>query len=343
MDNIYKVIWGDVKGTGHKLKMVQYVSSNAGSVNEILSAYRKGKRLLGADMDNAKGFNSDFCALSAKQLNRLQKYYPQHDFYKHLDETDWYGDGWEDIQEAKFEVLAKKRNTLSLQIFWGHYFYFWKLIAQVGNPNLEISDAYTLSRLDLGGFYVAGLKDNEGPGNDLIEFGPNPACPATEEMEASKDLPVILVFFGNYGGFGNTDFFGSPVLLEYSVAIRSNLSKEEIYLAFAAGAATVGVNIEELFSEFNENPKRGGMRVEDFGKLKVLLNDEEPYPIVNETKGIRNTSYEPEYGYVQITPSQYFTLWRATAIHGNPKLIISVIDDPTPVVDIGGYGALWRP
>lgn len=171
MDNIYKIIFGDVEEIGHKRKEIRYIRTNATSANDIVSAYNEGKRLLDADMESYGGE----CKLSQSEIDLLQEHYPLENFEAYFDECD----------EA--EGNSKGFRTIRFD----SYYYFWQLFTHLGNPDLRIQDADSpFPQLLLDGIYIS--ESAEGAGNFHVEFKPSFPFPTTaEDIWDSPDLTGI--------------------------------------------------------------------------------------------------------------------------------------------------------
>lgn len=122
---------------------------------------------------------------------------------------------------------------------------------------------------------------------------------------------------------------------DYSLFIRSNHSVSAIEAAYRQGVAETSVDVEELFGSNNQDPFPSRISVEAFNQIEESSNEVGLAPLIHATPDF----FEKVGNFIVVTPGQYFTLWRATAKIGNPELIMSVVEDPTPVISIGGYAA----
>lgn len=99
----------------------------------------------------------------------------------------------------------------------------------------------------------------------------------------------------------------------------------------------IDVNIEELLGSPNQNPSPWHITLEDFKRIEASILETDLSPLVDRTPD----TYKMDGDAVLITPGQFFMIWRAIARIGNPGLILSVIEDPTPVIYIGGFNAYY--
>jgi len=144
-----------------------------------------------------------------------------------------------------------------------------------------------------------------------------------------EDKKFTLVIGASHGG-------GHKLKDEIHV-ISNAESTDELSSAYAVGAKQVGVDIQDLCEDNYR------ISVADFEKIKSRVRSDElhiaPDEIFYERMGDETAQdFFEEDAEVILNPQDYFRLWRATALIGNPKLHIRVIKDESSTLKIGGYG-----
>jgi hypothetical protein len=309
-EQLFKVAFGDVEGTGHGLKLHEYIRTNALSIEGLQAAYEAGVSLLSCDIRQGE--------ITAEDFERIGQLYT-------ITPADTEGNGW-DFEYYDFPA----------SLWPADYFHLWRIITLIGDRGLRMDIVdHDAEIVELSGAAVAESFQNQGEASIYFQsVGGMPTQnedSVAERKQSAYEQEVHSNLYRCHWG----EFYSS-ILKDYWVFVRSNArSRDEIDEAYRLGATAISFDIEHFMTFSPESPPHSinTISMDAFESIKQRAQVVDLKPDLNLTPDV----FEVINGRVKVTPGQYFLLWRATARIGNPALHLDVVSDDTPMINIGGY------